>query len=163
MPEVLTSTQWEVVPKGFFSNDYHLLRDGEIIITLKMGLWSEGCQFDIAGHEFVIKKSSFWKDAFQIVADGSPVCEVKRTFWSRRFEVIAAEQTWWLAPLGWFSRTYQLLVGQRQVGTIRPTGFFSRRRVAEFSDEVPPPVQVLAVFLVLIVARRQQSQAATGT
>jgi len=43
------------------------------------------------------------------------------------------------------------------VGTIRPAGWFTSKRIAQFSDAVPPPIQVLAIFLVLILGRREQS------
>ena len=96
---------------------------------------------------------------------------MRRGFWSRRFELTAtlddAHEKWLLQPAGFFTRTYQLLaadfkVGQREVGNIRPVGWLTRQRVANFADEVPLPVQVFAIFLVLVVSQRQQRRNAPG-
>ena len=111
--------------------------------------------------------SPLWKDGFQLFAGDQSVCEVKRGFWSRRFELFAVDEKWVLQPAGWFTRNYQLLaadreVGQREVGTVRPTGWFTRQRVADFADEVPLPVQVFAIFLVLVVSQRQQRHSSSS-
>jgi len=41
-------------------------------------------------------------------------------------------------------------------------GKFTRARVGEFAESLPPPVQVFAIFLVLVVSRRQQRRSSTG-
>jgi hypothetical protein len=154
--------QWQIAPQGFFSRHYTLARGGQTVATLKMSLWKEGCEFTIAGHQFAIRRTSLWKDGFQLLAEEQPVCDVKRTFWSRRFELAAVGQKWFLQPAGWFSRTYQLVVGEHEVGTVRPAGWFTRRQIAQFGDDVPPPVQVLAIFLVLVIGQREHHSAAAG-
>ena len=161
-PENLIARHWLIEPVGFFSPHFTLRFGGETVATLKMSFWTEGCEFAIAGHQFAIRRVSLWKDGFQLVADDQPVCDVKRDFWSRVFNVSSVDAQWTLGPTGFFSRIYQLLDGERELGTVRPVGWFTRGRVAEFAEEVPPPVQVLAIFLVLIVARRQQSHAGHG-
>jgi hypothetical protein len=121
-----------------------------------MKLWREGSEFSMAGHDFAIRKPSIWKDAFQLLAGDESLCDVKRSFWSRRFEVTAVGQRWILQPAGWFSTAYQLLAGVREVGRIRRASLFTRRRLAEFASDVPPPIQVLAIFLVLLVGQRHK-------
>jgi hypothetical protein len=162
MPGSLVANQWEIVPRGFFSRHYDLLRDGEVVVSLKMAMFREACNFTIAGHDFAIRHASVWKDKFQLVIGDTSVCEVKRGFWSRRFELAAVDQHWVLQPIGVFTRGYQLYADVRAVGEIRPAGWFTRRRLANFTDEVPPPVQVLAIFLVLVVSQRQQHHSAPG-
>lgn len=164
MSDADSLNHWEIVPQGFFSRHYDLRLGGAVVASLRMSLWTEGCEFTIAGHPFAIRRVSLWKDGFRLFAGDDCVCEVKRGFWSRRFELSAAlddaNEQWSLQPAGWFTRTYQLLAGEREVGSIRPTGWFTRQRVADFTDAVPPPVQVLAIFLVLVVSQRQQQRAA---
>ena len=160
--EFETANLWEIVPQGFFSRHFDLKRGGQLVASLRMSFWTEGCEFSIAGHAFAIRRVSLWKDGFQLFAGDQSVCEAKRGFWSRRFELAAVDEKWHLQPAGWFTRTYQLLASEREVGTIRPTGWLTRARVADFADEVPPPVQVFAIFLVLVVNQRQQRHSAAG-
>lgn len=159
MSEALTTTTWVVAPQGFFSRHFKLVREGQVVATLQMAMFTEACEFMLGGHEFAIRRQSLWKDAFEFTCDGAPVCSVTRKFWSRRFEITVADQLWTLQRAGWFTRAFQLLRGEQDVGTIRPTGFFTSQRIAQFSDSVPPPIQVLAIFLVLVVSRRQQQSA----
>lgn len=159
MPEALTTSRWEVVPQGFFSRHYDLLRGGQVIASLQMALIQEAGEFTIGGHAFAIRRESFWKDVFAVTCDDQPVCQVSRKFWSRQFDITSADQMWTLMRIGWFRRGHRLLVGEREVGTICPAGWFTRRRIAEFSDEVPLPIQVVCIFLVLIVSRREQQSA----
>jgi hypothetical protein len=157
-----TTSQWQINPEGFFSRHFDLFRDGETIASLQMGFWTEGCHFTLAGHEFQIERVSVWKDGFRLVARGESVCDVRRTFWSRQFELFAADEKWILQPTGWFTRDFHLLAASREVGRIQPLGWFTRKRVAWFSESVPLPMQVLAVFLVLLVSQRQQRKHAPG-
>lgn len=156
----MPDSQWQIVPQSWYSRHFNLMGDGQPVAALRMSLWTEGCEFAIAGHEFTIRRVSLWKDGFQLFAGDDCVCEVRRGFWSRRFELSAtlddANANWILQRAGWFTRDFQLLAGEHEVGTVRPEGWFTRRRVANFTDEVPLPVQVFAIFLVLVVSQRQQ-------
>ncbi len=149
-----TSNWWKIEPQGWFSRHFSLYQGDAYITTLQMQLWREGCDFTITGHDFTIRKASMWKDAFQLFAGGESVCDVQRNFWSRRFELSSAEHTWGLQPAGLFSTAYQLLAGGIEVGRVSRADWWSRRRVAYFASTVPPPIQVLAIFLVLIVGQR---------
>ena len=128
-----------------------------------MSLWTEGCEFTIAGHQFAIRRVSLWKDGFQLFAGDQTVCDVKR-------ELL-------VAPLRADCRGPELGAAAGRLvhahvparspasakrGTVRPAGWFTRRRAAEFADDVPPPVQVFAIFLVLVVSQRQQHHAAAA-
>lgn len=157
---------WQIIPQGFFSRHFDLFRGGEHVAALQMAFWTEGCEFSLAGHEFRIERVSLWKDGFRLLAGDRSVCEVHRGFWTRRFELLVAtadgHDGWLLQPAGWFTRDYQLHFGEREVGRIRPVGWFTRRRIGNFTYDVPLPIQVLAIFLVLIVSQRQQRKHAPG-
>ena len=150
-----TPVSWRIEPQGWFSRHFNLYQDERYITTLQMQLWQEGCDFTITGHDFSICKASFWKDAFQLFAGSESVCDVKRSFWSRRFELVSAGHAWMLQPAGWISAVYQLVSDGRETGRIARASLWTRRRVATFDHNVPPPIQVLAIFLVLIVGQRQ--------
>lgn len=161
MPESLTASRWEVIPKGWFSRHRDLFRDGSLVATLRMAMMKEACEFEIAGHPFAISRKSLWKDGFLLTSGGDGVCDVSRRFWSRQFQLTAVDEQWRLGPAGWFSRTYELMAGEEKVGSIKPAGWFTRRYLAEFQEDVPPPIQVLAIFLVLIASRRDEQNSSS--
>jgi hypothetical protein len=151
----LISASWRIEPQSCFSRHFDLYQDEKYITTLQMQFWQEGCDFTIAGHDFSIRRASLWKDAFQLLAGGESVCDVKRGFWSRRFDLASTHGAWTLQPTGWISMAYQLLAGSSEAGRIARVHWWSRRQVAWFDNNVPPPVQVLAIFLVLIISQRR--------
>jgi hypothetical protein len=157
---VSEQVQWHIVPAGFLSRHFELFQDYGRIAVLRMGFWREGCEFVIAGLPFVIERKSLWRDGFWLKSNGETYCDVTKPFWSRQFDVKAGDQTWSLRPAGWFTRMYHVLENGRVVGTILPAGWFTRKRTATFSSDVPPPIQVLTMFLVLVVATRQQNRSA---
>jgi hypothetical protein len=149
------SAAWRIEPQSWFSRHFDLYQDEKFITTLQMQFWQEGCDFTIADHDFSIRKASLWKDAFQLLSGGESVCDGKRSFWSRRFELTSTQDTWTLQPAGWLSMAYQFLAGSREAGRIAHAHWWSRRQVAWFHHNVPPPVQVLAIFLVVIIRQRR--------
>jgi hypothetical protein len=157
--EFQIATTWMVVPRGFFSREIVLVREGQVVATLKLAMFKEACEFTLSGHQFEIRRKSIWKDGFEFFCDGTSICTVSHAFWSWSYEISAADQAWTLQRAGFFSRRHQLLSGEQEVGTIQPTGWFTSKRIAHFADNVPPPIQVLAIFVVLILARREQQSA----
>jgi hypothetical protein len=147
--------QWEIVPRGLFSWHYDMRCHGELIASLQMTFWTEGCNFTIADHPFAIRRVSLGREWFLLLSGDQSVGEAKRKFGLRRFELTAAGESWLLQPASWFSRIYRLLAANQEVGAIRPAGWLTRRRLADFAADVPPPIQVLAIFLVLVISRRQ--------
>jgi hypothetical protein len=161
LPEALTASTWMVVPRGLFAREFSLVHEGQEVATLKLALFKEACEFSLGGHQFAIRRKSIWKDGFEFSCDGAPVCSVSHEFWSWRYEIQAADEAWTLQRAGWFTRRHHLLSGEQEVGTIQPTGWFTSQRIAHFADSVPLPIQVLAIFMVLILARREQQAAGT--
>ncbi len=151
---------WRIVPTSFFSRHLELFRGDERVTRLRRNFLGESCQFSVAGRMFSMNRKSIWKDGFLLMCGDDVVCDVKRNFWSRRFEISAAGEVWLLQPAGWFTTAYHLLFRERIVGVIRLAGWFTRKRIAEFSQEVPIPVQIVAIYLQIIVSIRQQNDAA---
>jgi hypothetical protein len=157
---VTDEVHWRIEPGGLFSRHFRLFQFDTLLAELRMGFWREGCEFVIADHPFAIERKSLWKDGFRLNSDGQTYCDLTRSIWSRQFTLAAVDRIWCLRPAGWFTRTYQLTEHDHVVATVRPAGWFTRKRVAIFSGNVPPPIQVLAVFLVLILAQRDHNRSA---
>jgi len=161
MSKAQIATTWMVVPRGFFSREYALVREGQVVATLKLAMFKEACEFALGGHQFEVRRKSIWKDGFEFLCDGELICAVTHKFWSWTYEITAADQVWILQRAGFFSRRHQLLNGEQEEGSIQPTGWFTSQRIAHFADSVPPPIQVLAIFIVLILARREQQSSSS--
>jgi hypothetical protein len=149
------SASWAIEPLTFLSPHFGLYRGSELIATLQMNFWSEGGNFEISGHKFQIRRSSLWRDGFQLLANDGIVYEVKHRFWSRQFDLTGTDPQWVLEPAGWFTYTYCLMADGQSHGVISRNNWWSRKRTAHFDKTVPPPIQLLAIFLVLIVAKRE--------
>lgn len=153
---VSATTTWQVVPRGFFAREYALVCDGQEVAALRLAMLKEACEFELGGHQFSLRRKSVWKDGFEFSCDGSLVCTVSHAFWSWRYEITAGYQAWTLQRAKWLTRRYQLVSGEQEVGAVQPAGWFTTKRIAQFADSVPLPIQVLVILMVLIIARRDQ-------
>jgi hypothetical protein len=58
--------------------------------------------------------------------------------------------------------TFELTEADRRLGAIRRTGVWRRRVQAEIPGDVPPPLQLFALWMAVLLYRRDDSAAAGG-
>ncbi len=81
---------------------------------------------------------------------------------SRSWTVTFGDRDLMLKSASVFRRAYQVLENGSVVGDVTPKSFVSRGLTATLPDDVPEPVQVFVVLIVLSVWRRRQTAAASS-
>ena len=79
----------------------------------------------------------------------------KPSVFSREFVIRHAGREYTLSPESMIGRTYVLLDGSRQVGSLVPGGYFTRKTAADLPHDLPLPVRLFIVWLTLISWRRK--------
>ena len=149
-----------VVPRGLFARDYVLVREGEVVATLKLALFKESCEFTLRGHQFAIRRNSIWKDGFEFFCDDALICERES-----RFLVVALTRS--RPAINMDSAASRLFLSSPSIAQRRARGrpdsadrlVHAANGSPHFAENVPPPIQVLSIFVVLILARREQQSA----
>lgn len=144
--------------RGVFKRVYDVDSGGEPVTELT-GVRREGCTFSLGGDEYRIERVD--RRTFRLSgADGRIASAERET--GRAWAVRAGSGNLKLVkPSIWRSHWE---VHQRGVarGEIRQDGWFKRTVSADVPPDVPPPVAVLTLYVVLVIFERQAAAAASG-
>lgn len=147
---------------SWFKTHYEVQRDDQVLTTLKFASMSDAGSFELAGEQFEVRRDGFagWFGNFQLSLGERVIATVERPkFFSRRHLIQLHSETaavpFELRPAGWFTSKYRLDRGQLQLGTVSKT-FWSLSGVeVDLSSEVPLPIQILVLWVVLEKWRKQ--------
>lgn len=156
-------------PASWFSWDYQVERGTETIARLTFAWSAEAGGFVLGGRKFEVQRNGFmgWVGAFQLSTGDQIVCNVRRpNLLVRRFELEfptgrdggGVEPRITLLATSVFRQKYLVRRSGVEVGRIRAVGFLTRKAEASFSEELPMPIQLLLIWLMLLNWRRAESQ-----
>jgi hypothetical protein len=152
-----------VAPHGAFRRGFDLLDDaGRPVGSFQASRWGESGDVRIGDQVWRMRgegRRRFVLDR----PDGVLASADKPSLWSQRWRVTTRDQTYELGKLSWRSRSFELRGRGQALGQVRPRSHFSGKAVADLPSELPPPVQVFVVALVLTLLRREQDSATAGT
>ncbi|MFQ5889571.1 MAG: hypothetical protein ACE5JR_05910 [Gemmatimonadota bacterium] len=157
-----SSSVLKAVPGGWFSWDFRIF-EGEREIALLDRAWvRERGHFRLAGGVFDLYRDGLL-GPFVLETEGRVLARAEKLSALRRiFRVTAGERRYTLKAASPFRREFVLLQGERRVGSMRPESVLRRVAVAEFPEELPLPIRIFLVFLVLLLWKREASAAPAG-
>jgi hypothetical protein len=147
-----------VQPHGSFKNGFDLLDDsGAVVGSFSGSVWREGGRILVGGQEWEFRKDGGRR--FEL--PGYAAAE-RTSMWSGKWSLSAGGRTYELAKESWLSRGYDVTLDGRTVGGINPRGWSERKADVSLPAELPPPVQVFTVAVVLTQWRRDSSSASVA-
>ena len=153
--EVLT-----LKPKGWLSWDFHIIENGEEVAFIDRHWFHERATFSVDGRFYDIQRTRLLRSTFVLTQSNVIIAEAdKPSAFRRTFVISAGAEEYTLEAGSAFQRRFDLLNGDRLVGTVRPTSVLRRTGVAELPETIPRPIQLFIVFLVLILWKRQADAA----
>jgi hypothetical protein len=87
---------------------------------------------------------------------------VKPSRWSGRWEITLGDRTYELAKRSLMSRTVEVRGRGQVLGEVRPKGVFGGNAAVELPAELPVPVQVFVIAVVLTLWRRDETAGASA-
>jgi hypothetical protein len=152
-------------PTGLFTWDYTVYEDDTPIAFIDMSWWRERGEVQIAGVTFQVYRESLLAGRFVLQSGDQVLARAEKpSAFFRAFTVEADGRRMELRALSWWTRSFGLFEGGRQVGSIRPKGWLTRKAVINLPSDLFLPVRVFLFWLVLILWRRaaQSSHGAAG-
>ena len=152
-------TTWDAEPESLFSWRFSVREQGHEITSLVPSWILDRATFAWQGQTCRIGAQSLLHTGYVLSADGRTVATAERpTPFHRGFTIRSDGLTLLLRPRRLFSRGFTVTdASGREVGAIMPAGWFTRRCRLEFALEVPPPLRLFMLALVLFLRRRQRS------
>ena len=112
---------------------------------------------------YEIRKQGTFSGRWTLEQDGVVMAEGhKPSAMRRRFEVSSQAQNFTLRPESAFTRAFEIVVGERAVGSVRPAHAFTRRATVRCAETIPEHLQIFSFWLVGLMWRRRKRNHSSG-
>lgn len=153
----------KAVPISWCSWTFQIEDERHNVAKIDMAWLRESANLRIGGDTYRAAKCSAFGGTFELTHDGTVVASAGKRMMIRTFDVAAGDRHFELSALSIFGRSFGLYEHGQLIGTMGPTGIWSRKARVDFPDDVSNEVQVFLIWLVLILWRRSaSSNAAAG-
>jgi hypothetical protein len=151
-----------VIPRGAFKNGFDLVDgSGRTVGGFDGSAWREGGRIAIGDESWDFRKQR--SKRFELAGPQGTYATAQQTsMWSTKWHVAVGDQLFELAKRSWLSSDYEVSVGDRVVGSVDKKGVFSSKAQVSLPADMPPPVQVFVIAVVMTQWRRDGAAAAAS-
>lgn len=147
-----------LVPRHWYSWDYRVTDASRPVADIALSWWREKGAMTIDGATYQVSREAVMSGDFVLERAGSVLARAEKpSVFRRAFVIRHAGREYTLRPRALFRRAFILMDGSRQVGSIAPTGAFTRKAAADLPHDLPLPVRMFIVWLTVISWRREQN------
>lgn len=158
-----SSTPLTLCPKHWYSWDFTVRDAQRDLGDIDMSWWREKATLSVAGQTYRAYREGLLGGDFILESAGGVLARaVKLSAFRRAFELSHDGRTYMLRPRSAFRRAFVLQEGSREVGALTPEGWLARRTVVALPDSLPLPVKVFAMWLTMIIWKRDSDSAGGG-
>lgn len=138
---------------------------GEKVGEVSLSSWRERGSFLVAGVSYRVRRDGLLGPFLAEASDGLRVASaIKPSALRRQFTITHGERQYDLKAVSSLRRECALFdEGNRRVGQVRPESWFGRRARVEFDEQVPSLLQAFAIWLTLLLWKRDGDAVAVGT
>jgi hypothetical protein len=142
-------------PHGWFSRTYNLHWDGQFVARIDLASFRETAEVEIVGQRYRLFREGLLGGAFVLKKNGRTMARAVKPSWAvRRFEIEWEGRQLELEATSMFSWRFVLRQGESELGDIRRVGWFRRKAEVDLPSDLPLPIQVFLMWLVMILWRR---------
>jgi len=153
-------TMLKVIPKSWFSWDFVITEGASPIADIDVSWWREKGVLTVRGSRYDVYREGMMSGAFILESSGSILARAEKpSAFRRSFELEYGKKLYILRAESAFGRKFVLIEGDREVGWLSPNGVFTRQATSDLPEEIPLPVQVFMIWLVVILWKRESDSA----
>jgi hypothetical protein len=145
--------------RGFFKSEYEIYSGGQLVTELA-GRRREGCEFSLSGTGFRIERDG--RKRFLLLGPGGRLAIADRQG-GREWALQATSGDLTLVKPSMWRSVWEVRRGGVPQGDIRQDGAFKRSYTAGVPEDVPLPVAVFTLYVVLVIFERDAAAAAAGS
>jgi hypothetical protein len=151
------------VPKSWFSWDFDVLDGAQTVAEIELAWWAEKGRLTVQGASYEVYRKGWWGGAFVLEAGGAVLARAEKpSAFLRSYVIEHAGKRFTLRAESPFGRSFLLVHAPQAIGSLSPEGLFTRRARVDLPEDLPLPLRVFIVWLVLILWRRASHSAAAG-
>ena len=148
----------QIVPTHWYSWDFRVTDESRPLADITVSNWREKGALTVGDTTYRVYREAPTSGRFVVEHAGSVLAHAEKPSFLRfEFVIHHAGREYTLRRESWFGRTFVLLAGPRQVGSIVPNSAFTRNAAADLPRDLPLAVRMFIVWLTVISWRRQQN------
>ncbi|TKJ16818.1 hypothetical protein A6V29_12875 [Blastococcus sp. CCUG 61487] len=142
-----------------------VLRDGVVVATLQASSWTESATAVLGDRRWVFgKRKGVLTARWEVDPEETARLRAEQTsWWKGTWTVELTGGALQVESVSWWKGTHRFLADGREVARGGTTGGWSPRPTLTVDVELPLDEQVFLLWLLLVVGRRNQAAALTGT
>ena len=146
-------------PRGLLTSGFDLVGDDMLLATMEGSFWREGGSVRVGNDVWDLRRQG-WSTFRLVRGDVDEAVARRQGFFKYSFEIDHAGRTYQLVQRSIWRRTFTVLEGGVEVGTIEPTSVWTNAAAVRLPDTMPLELQVFIVGVVAIQWRRAQDSSA---
>jgi hypothetical protein len=149
------------IPRSWFSWSFAVLEGAQPVADIDVSWWREKGELTVQGSPYKVYREGVLSGAFILESAGSVLAQAKKPSLFRRLLILEhAGKRYTLQPS--LGRKFLLFDGSGQLGSISPESIFTRRARVDLPADLPLPVRVFMIWLVVIFWKRSSDSAASA-
>ena len=146
-------------PTGLLTSGFDLIGDDRLLATMEGSFWREGGSVRVGNDVWELRRQG-WSTFRLVRNDVDEAVARHRGFFKNSFEIDHAGRAYQLVQRSIWRRTFTVLDGGVEVGSIEPTSVWTNAAAVRLPDTMPLQLQVFIVGVVAIQWRRAQASSA---
>lgn len=153
----------QLVPQNWFSWNFDILDDDHLVASIKVSSLPETGTFSLDGADYRARREGMFSGDFLLEGNAQTIAHAQKpSAFLSTFEIQYSDRSYTLKKESVVGRSFVLFDGDREVGSIRPEGFLSRKSAVSLPATMPRPVQVFVLWLAILIWRREANAGAAA-
>ena len=138
-----------------------LQQQNKLVGEVDVSLFRDKARVELQEGSYTLRREGLWSGDFLLEKDDRVIAHATKTgVFSCSFDVEFPNRTLTLRKLSILNRRFGLFDGEKQIGSVYPTGIFTRRSNIDLPANWPLIDRVFVFWLAFIIWKRQNSAAA---
>ena len=151
----------QLIPQGWFGWNFDVLDNDRKLAEIKTSTLPESGTISLDGASYRACREGMFSGEFFLESDGQTIARAdKPSAFRSSFDITYFDRSYTLKKESLVGRSFILLEGDREAGSIRPEGLLTRKATVSLPEEMPRPVQLFVVWLAILLWRRESSAGA---
>jgi len=153
-----------LVPESWLTWNFEVLEDDRKITEIKTSTLPESGTFSIDGSEFRARRKGMFSGEYFLEKEGQMTARAEKpSAFRNAFDVEYSDRKYTLKKESWVGRSFVLVQGDLEIGSIRPEGALSRKAAVSLPQDMPMPLQMFVIWLTILLWRREADAGAAAS
>ena len=153
----------QLIPQGWLGWNFDILDNNRKIAEIKTSTLPESGTFSIEGVSYRAFREGMFSGDFFLESGGQTVARAQKpSAFRNSFSITHSDRSYTLKKESLVGRSFILLEGDVEAGSIRPEGLLSRKATVSLPEDTPLSIQLFIVWLAIILWRREANAGAAA-